>query len=112
MPEVADSIGNWMGALETLSNLSVVTNMILLYYTHKNFQILFTLPFGDEPIVNDLKLLEVGIQFKVEDEYEINYGTLTALVDDNLASHQVGGFKSGFANRFRKCRTCLLFRHQ
>ena len=57
--------------------------------------------------MNDLKLLEVGIQFKVEDEYEINYGTLTALVDDNLASHQVGGFKSGFANRFRKCRTCL-----
>ena len=54
MPEVADSIGNWMGALETLSKLSVVTNMVLLYYTHKNFQVLFTLPFGDEPIVNDL----------------------------------------------------------
>ena len=59
MPEVADSIGNWMGALETLSNISVVTNMILLYYTHRNFQVLFT--FGDDDVPNDLNV-NAGLQ--------------------------------------------------
>ena len=54
MPEVVDNIGNWMGALDTLSNLSVVTNMVLLYYTHKNFQAIFI--FGDEEITNDLNV--------------------------------------------------------
>ena len=42
MPEVADNIGHWMGALETLSNLSVATNAILLYYTHKRFKVTLT----------------------------------------------------------------------
>ena len=59
MPEVVDNIGNWMGALETLSNLSVVTNMVLLYYTHKNFQTIFTI--GDQQITNDLNI-NAGLQ--------------------------------------------------
>lgn len=29
------------------------------------------------------------------------------MVADNLASHQIGGFKCGFARAYRKCRTCL-----
>lgn len=37
----------------------------------------------------------------------IIYGMLSAVVADNLANHQIGGFKSGFGKGFRKCRTCL-----
>jgi hypothetical protein len=32
---------------------------------------------------------------------------LTAVVADNLASHQVRGFKVGFSKGYRKCRSCL-----
>jgi hypothetical protein len=59
------------------------------------------------PIIDDLKLLEDGVTFLINDKPEIMFGTLTANVADNLASHQVGGFKCGFATGFRKCRTCL-----
>ena len=31
----------------------------------------------------------------------------TAIIADNLASHQVGGFNLGFSKGYRKCRTCL-----
>lgn len=34
-------------------------------------------------------------------------GTLTAIVADNLSSHQIGGFKMGFSKGLRKCRFCL-----
>jgi hypothetical protein len=41
---------------------------------------------------------------------KIIHGTLVALVADNLASHQIGGFNVGFSNGFRKCRFCLTTR--
>lgn len=50
-PEVAEDIGNWMGALETLSNLNVVTNTIFLYYTHTSYKLLLTQKYSDG--VND-----------------------------------------------------------
>lgn len=33
--------------------------------------------------------------------------TLVAIIADNLASHQIGGLKIGFARGFRKCRFCM-----
>jgi hypothetical protein len=38
---VADDIGNWLGAIETLSNINVVTNTLLLYYTHVSYRLIF-----------------------------------------------------------------------
>lgn len=35
------------------------------------------------------------------------YGTLTTLVADNLAIHQVVGSRSGFATGNHKCQCCL-----
>ena len=46
-PEVAEDIGNWMGALETLSYLNVVTNTMFLYYTHTAYKLLLTEDFSD-----------------------------------------------------------------
>ena len=59
------------------------------------------------PVVDDLKRLESGIEFNIHGKTEKIRGTLTAFVADNLASHQCGGFKAGFAKGFRKCRFCL-----
>ena len=59
------------------------------------------------PIVEELKLLEDGIKMEIDGKVETIYETLTALVADYLASHQVGGLKQGFTKGFRKCRTCL-----
>ncbi len=35
------------------------------------------------------------------------YGTLAAVSADNLASHQIGGFKIGFGFGFRNCCFCM-----
>jgi hypothetical protein len=59
------------------------------------------------PIVEQLQKLELGHSFNIGGRMEIVYGTLTAVVADNLASHQVGGFKAGFSKGYRKCRSCL-----
>ena len=59
------------------------------------------------PIVDDLKLLENGCEMEIGGTSELVVGTLTAVIADNLAAHQIGGFKSGFSKGFRKCRTCL-----
>jgi hypothetical protein len=34
-------------------------------------------------------------------------GTVSAIIADNLPSHQIGGFKVGFSKGFRKCRFCM-----
>ena len=37
-PEVSDDIGNWLYCIEILSMVNVVTNTVLLYFTHKSFR--------------------------------------------------------------------------
>jgi hypothetical protein len=58
-PEVADDIGNWLGALETLSHVNVVTNTVLLYYTHKSYRMILV---NQESNQTDLKLEGVGLE--------------------------------------------------
>ena len=60
-----------------------------------------------KPVIDDIKKLEMGLEMVVSGFSKVIYGTLTCVVADNLASHQIGGFKAGFAAGFRKCRTCL-----
>lgn len=67
----------------------------------------FDINFLLKPIVDDIKKLEDGVNFNLNNRREVLFGTRTALVADNLASHMVGGFKMGFSKGFRKCRTCL-----
>ena len=55
-----------------------------------------------EPLINDIKKLENGIEINGS----LEYGTITAFRGDNLASHQVGGYKEGFTAH-RSCRTCM-----
>lgn len=58
-------------------------------------------------IVDEFLKLEDGCPMTIGGRTETIYSTLTAVVADNLASHQVGGFKAGFSTGFRKCRSCL-----
>jgi hypothetical protein len=65
-----------------------------------------------QPILDDIRKLEAGYEFVIGGERQIIHGTLAALVADNLASHQIGGFNVGFSNGFRKCRFCLTTREE
>ena len=60
-----------------------------------------------KPIVEDFKKLEQGVELTISGEQRKVYGTLAAVSADNLASHQIGGFKIGFGFGFRKCRFCM-----
>lgn len=40
-PEVSLGIGNWMFCLEILGQVNVVTNTVLLFFTHRNFKEIF-----------------------------------------------------------------------
>jgi hypothetical protein len=64
------------------------------------------------PIIEELKRLEEGVEIQVKGTKTTIFGTLIAVVAENLASHQIGGFKSGFSKGFRKCRTCLGIDHE
>lgn len=57
--------------------------------------------------MDDLKKLEQGVSMITAGENRIVRGTLSAVIADNLASHQIGGLKIGFAKGFRKCRFCM-----
>ena len=59
------------------------------------------------PLVNDLKKLEKGIEMSIGGKPSVIRGTLSAVIADNLASHQIGGFKVRFSKGFQKCRFCL-----
>jgi hypothetical protein len=68
---------------------------------------LYGLNFLLKPIVDELKSLEQGVEIILHGKLEVLYGTLALFTADNLASHEVGGFKKGFARGKRKCRYCL-----
>ncbi len=60
------------------------------------------------PLVDDKKKkLEKGVLMSLKGEPTVVRGTLAAIIADNLASHQIGGFKIGFSNGFRKCQFCM-----
>ena len=76
-----------------------------MFYTEhvQNFQ--FHTIF--KPIIDDIRKLEAGVDLIINGVRITVYGTLTAIVADNLASHEIGGFKKGFSKGYRKCRFCL-----
>ncbi len=39
--------------------------------------------------------------------HSYNYGTLLLFLADNLAAHQLGGYKVGIGFALRKCRVCM-----
>lgn len=57
-----------------------------------------------EHIVKDLKRFEQGVLLKNNKRV---FGTLIAVIGDNLASNGVGGFKEGFTAH-RLCRVCMV----
>lgn len=59
------------------------------------------------PLVDDLTKLEEGVLMHISGIDRIVRGTLSAVIADNLGSHQIGCFKIGFSKGFRKCRFCL-----
>ena len=85
-------------SLSSIYLLSIFTNLQMIRY---GLNVLL------RPIIDDIKKLELGFEMLINGESKVTYGTVTAIVADNLASHQIGGFKSGFASGYRKCRTCL-----
>lgn len=61
-----------------------------------------------ERLITDLQTLETNGMKVIKDGQEyLFFGTVTMIVADNLASHQIGGFMESFrANRI--CRFCML----
>ncbi len=61
-----------------------------------------------KPFLNDLKILhEKGISVEYAGKNEVWKGALLAFLADNLAAHEVGGFKESFSFARRICRSCL-----
>lgn len=66
-----------------------------------------------EPVIKDLTILENhGIQILNQNSNEINtyYGSLIAMLGDNLGSHQIGGFLENFSFAEYFCRYCCYTR--
>ena len=61
-----------------------------------------------KPFLEDLKTLyEVGITVQFAGKDEVWKGALLAFLADNLAAHELGGFKESFSFARRFCRSCL-----
>lgn len=61
-----------------------------------------------KPFLDDLKTLhEVGVTINVSGSIEVWKGALLAFLADNLAAHELGGFKESFSFALRFCRSCL-----
>ena len=61
-----------------------------------------------KPFIDDLKVLSSsGIKLTTEGKVEVWKGTLVAFVADNLAAHEIGGFKQSFSFAHRFCRSCM-----
>jgi hypothetical protein len=59
-----------------------------------------------EPFMESVKELETGTVFNVKGEQTTLYGTLVIVSADNLAAHQIGGYKA-LHDAFRRCRYCM-----
>ena len=91
------------------SRLQLIHLLSIFYFEQTAFYNLNTML---RPIIEELKRLEEGVEIQVKGTKTTIFGTLIAVVAENLASHQIGGFKSGFSKGFRKCRTCLGIDHE
>lgn len=61
-----------------------------------------------KPFLNDLKTLyEDGITIQFDGKSEVWRGALLAFLADNLAAHELGGFKESFSFSRHFCRSCL-----
>ena len=61
-----------------------------------------------KPFLDDLKILyDTGVTIHYNGKDENWKGTLLAFLADNLASHEIGGFKESFSFARKFCRSCL-----
>ncbi len=66
-----------------------------------------------EPFLKDLKTLhDTGITIQCAGKDEVWKGVLLAFLADNLAAHELGGFKESFSFSRRFCRSCLTDKNQ
>ena len=64
-----------------------------------------------KPFVHDLNILATkGIGVNIDGTHKSFKGALLAVLADNLASNDLGGFKKSFLFSFRCCRSCLVTR--
>ena len=62
-----------------------------------------------KPFVHDLNILATkGIEVNIDGMHRSFKGALLAVLADNLASNDLGGFKKSFSFCFRCCRSCLV----
>lgn len=61
-----------------------------------------------KPFLDDLKTLyNVGLRIQFAGKEEVWKGALLAFLADNLAAHELGGFKESFSFARKFCRSCL-----
>lgn len=61
-----------------------------------------------KPFLDDLKILcSTGVAIQFAGKEEVWKGALLAFLADNLAAHELGGFKESFSFARRFCRSCL-----
>ena len=61
-----------------------------------------------EPFIKDIMVLSSeGVNLVFTGRDEVWKGTLVAFLADNLAAHEVGGFKESFSFARRFCRSCM-----
>ena len=66
-----------------------------------------------EPFLKDLKTLsDTGVTSQYGGKDEVWKGALLAFLADNLAAHELGGFKESFSFSRRFCRSCLTDKEQ
>ena len=66
-----------------------------------------------KPFVRDLKVLhDTGITVQYAGKDEVWKGALLVFLADNLAAHELGGFKESFSFSRRFCRSCLTDKDQ
>ena len=95
-----------LGNLQMKNRSSFHSIFLLSIFTSKQMSE-FGLNLLLRPIIEIIKKLEEGVEMDLQGKFVKVFGTLAVVVADNLASHEIGGFKTGFARGFRKCRFCL-----